>query len=327
MNGTRGIAAVLTCLAWVSTAAAQTPDDARTRRELRAQAQAEAQARKRAELPARGRLGAARGLRGGQSEASETFTRTVQLERGSTLDLQNVAGDITITGGSGREAKIEVVKRVRAVNDGRAQLLLSQIRVDIAERGGNVEVRTTHPAGPRPGQARVDYVVTVPTNTNIMLHSTSGDLRVQNISGDELNVTTLQGNVTVSDLQTRLLELQTVSGDLLLRGVAAQRAFVQSTRGNLEYAGPFQRAGQYRLQAHNGNIRVIPSGEPGFDLEAMTHTGQLRSDFVLKLLQQSKGPRGLNAKVLRGTFGDARAMLTASTFNGDVVIVKPEGSQ
>ena len=324
MNGTRGIAAALTCLAWVSTAAAQAPDDAGIRRELSAQTQAA-----RAQALQRARVGAARGLRGGQAEATETFTRTVQLERGGTLDLQNVVGDITVTGGGGREATIEVVKRVRAANDGRARRLLPQIRVDIAERGGNVEVRTTHPAGPRAGgQARVDYAVVVPANTNVVLHSSSGNLRVQNISGDELNADTLQGNVTVSDLQTRLLELHTVMGDMLLRGVSAQRAFVQSMRGNLEYAGPFQRAGQYRLQAHNGNIRVIPSGGPGFDLEAMTHTGDLRSDFVLKLPQRPQGFRGLNAqKILRGRYGDAAAMLTASTFNGDVVIVKPEGSQ
>ena len=106
MKGTRGIAVALMCLAWGSTAAAQPSENARARRELRAQAQAETQARKRAAVAGPGRLGAARGLRGGQAEASETFTRTVKLERGGTLDLQTVVGDITVTGGSGRDATI-----------------------------------------------------------------------------------------------------------------------------------------------------------------------------------------------------------------------------
>jgi DUF4097 and DUF4098 domain-containing protein YvlB len=45
-------------------------------------------------------------------------------------------------------------------------------------------------------------------------------------------VNTLQGNVTVSDLKSRMLELRTVMGDMLLRDISAQRAFVQSMQGN-----------------------------------------------------------------------------------------------
>ena len=184
-----------------------------------------------------------------------------------------------------------------------------------------------HPMGPRgPGEARVDYIVTLPANTNVMLRSTSGSLRVQNMSGDELNVDTLQGNVTVSDLQSRLLELHTVTGDMMLRDIAAQRAFVESTRGNLVYAGPLQRAGQYRFRTHSGDIRVIPAGTPGFDLEAMTNRGALQSNFVLKLLGDRPGLRRANAqKILRGTVGNAAAMLNASSFSGNIEIVKPEG--
>ena len=332
MKGTHVIAAVLTCTACASTAAAQAPERVRPRqqelREQRATSSAEAQSNAQAqkEAVAQGRGRAARGQRGGQAEANETFTRIVHLERGATFDLQNVVGDITITGGSGREGKIEVFKRVRAFTNGRAQQVLPQIKVEIAERGGNVEVRTMHPMGLRgPGEARVDYVVTLPTNTNLTLRSSSGNLLVQNMSGDELNVDTLQGNVTVSDLQSRMLELHTVMGDMLLRNIAAQRAIVQSMRGNLEYAGPLQRTGRYRLQAHNGNIRFIPSGAPGFDLEAMTYSGDLRSDFALTMLQQPPTPRRPNAqKILRGKFGDASAMVTVSTFGGNIVILKPE---
>lgn len=330
MSGTRGIAALLTCLAWASAAAAQAPDEPRARvRELReqtqaskAQAQADAQARRR-EAAAQRRGGAGRGQRGGQAEASETFTRTVHLERGGTFDLQNGAGDVTVTGSGGREATIEVVKRVRAFTDARARLVLDGTRVDIAERGGNVEVRTLRPGGP--GDVTVNYVVTLPENASVVLRSASGNLRVEKMSGDELSVNTLQGNVTVSDLKSRMLELRTVMGDMLLRDISAQRAFVQSMQGNLEYAGPLQRTGRYQFQTHNGNIRLIPSGGPGFDLEAMTYRGDLRSDFVLKALREPLARRRLNVqKRLRGTVGDASATLTASSFNGNIVIVKPE---
>ena len=334
MKRTRGIAVLLTCLAWTSVAAAQPPEDFRARQQelreqraaTRAQAQADATAQKK-ETAAQRRAGAAQGQRGGQAEASETFTRTARLERGGTLDLQNGFGDVTITGNGDREVTIEVIKQARALNDARARLALNGTRVDIAERGGNVEVRTLRAVGP--GQVAVNYVITLPENANIVLRSASGTLRVQKMAGDELSVDTLQGNVIVSDLRSRMLELHTVMGDMLLRDVAAQRAFVQSMRGNLEYAGPLQRTGQYRFQTHSGNIRVkIPSGGPGFDLDAMTSTGDLQSDFALRLPQQRPAlRRPAPLRILRGPVGDAGAMLTAHSFSGNIVLLKPQGSQ
>lgn len=342
----RGIVVLLTWVACASTVAAQVPQDSNTRvfelqqesnsnststkaqtlndARQRANAQKAENARQRRGVPARGR-------RVGQAEASETFTRIVHLANGATFDLRNfTGGDVTVTGGSGREGKIEVFKRVRSITDERARQVLPQLRVDIAERGGNVEVRSFPPMGPRgPAETRVDYVVTLPANTNVMLRSTSGNLRVQNMSSDELNLDTLQGNVTVSALQSRLLELHSVVGDMILENIAAQRAVVQTMRGNVEYAGPLQRSGQYRIQTHSGNIRMrIPPGGPGFDLDAMTNKGDLQSDFAVKPPKPGAAPRRpVPFKFLRGPVGDAGAMLTTISYGGDIVIVKSEGAQ
>jgi hypothetical protein len=338
------MAAALTCLACTTAAAAQAPQDTNTRvLELRqdsnsnsnkAQTQNDARQRanaQKAEAARQRRGGPARGgQRAGQAEASETFTRIVHLANGATFDLRNITGgDVTVTGGSGREGKIEVFKRVRSSTDERARQVLPQLRVDIAERAGNVEVRSFPPMGPRgPGETRVDYVVTLPANTNVMLRSTSGNLRVQNMSSDELNLDTLQGNVTVSALQSRLLELHSVVGDMVLENIAAQRAVVQTMRGNVEYAGPLQRAGQYRIQTHTGNIRMmIPPGGPGFDLDAMTNKGDLQSDFAVRPQPGARVRRLAPLKFLRGPVGDAGAMLTTISYGGNIVIVKSEGAQ
>ena len=78
------------------------------------------------------------------------------------------------------------------------------------------------------------------------------------------------------------------------------------------------------MQTHRGNIRFVPSGEPGFDLEAMTFSGDLRTDFVLKMLEPLAGrPAGRPLRLLRGTVGNAAALVMASSFSGNVLIVKP----
>jgi DUF4097 and DUF4098 domain-containing protein YvlB len=340
---TRGIAVLLTCVGCASAVAAQAPQDTYTRvSELRqesnsnsnkAQTQNDARQRanaEKAEAARQRRGGPARGgqRRTGDSEATKTFSRIVRLERGGTFDLQNYAGDVTITGGGGRDASIEAIKKVRSITNARAQALLPMIRIDVAERGGNVEVHTMHPRGP--SQVTVDYIVRLPENTNVIVRSTTGNLHIQNMSGDELNANTLSGNVVARDLRSRVIELHSVQGNMQLQDIAVQRAILQTMAGNLEFAGRLLKTGRYQLQTHGGDIRVTPSGNPGFDLEAMTYRGDLRSDYSLRVIRPPAGvPAVLRGpriqKVLRGTVGDAGAMLTTSTFSGNVVIAKPEG--
>ncbi len=298
--------------------------------------------------------------RGATAEASEPFARTAKLERGGTFELQNVAGSITVTGGGGNEARIDAVKRTRAVSEANARAALDQIRIDVVERGGNVEVRTiTGRVNPR--MALVDYTVTLPAGANVILQTVSGDVRVQRLSGevraesyngnvsaanskrvralrsmsgnidvtdsesDELNADTLSGQILIRKLKGRVIDLKTITGNAVLQDVAAERAVVQSTAGALEYGGRLLRSGSYQFQTHSGNIRVLPAGNPGFDLEAMTYSGDLRSDFNLKPVpvRPAQPQRAQPQRTLRGTFGDAGAVLTASSFSGNIVIVKP----
>ena len=323
MNGTaRRVAVFLTCVAIASAAAAQDTNsnqDTNTNVERR---QAKAAAAKRA-AQTRAESAQRRTTRGrGVADISEGFSQTVRLVPGGTFDLLSGAGDVTINGGGSQEARIEAIKRVRDTVTGRARTAISQVRIDVAERGGNVEVRTIQPPGP--SRVTVAYTITLPENINVILRSTSGNLHVQNMSGDELSAHTLSGRITLRDLTSRMLDLHTVMGDMVLHDIQTRRAFIQSTSGNLEYTGRLLPAGRYQLQTHRGNIRFVPSGDPGFDLEAMTYSGNLQSDFVLKMLEPRAGRQGRRPlKVLRGTFGNAGALVTASSFSGNVVIVKP----
>ena len=325
MNATtRRVAVLLTCVAIASSAAAQETNgnqdtnknvERQSERVLRQRATAEA--RREADAQRRG------GVRGrGQAEISEAFSQTVRLLPGGTFDVFSGAGNVTVIGGDGREARIEAIKRVRDTVAGRARTAINQVRIDVAERGGNVEVRTIQPRGP--SRVTVEYTITVPGNTNLILRSTSGNLHVQNLAGDELSANTTSGRITLRGLTSRMLDLHTVMGDMVLHDIEARRAFVQSTSGNVEYAGRLVPTGRYQLQTHKGNIRLVPSGEPGFDLEARTFSGDLRTDFVLKMLSPLAGRQGRRPlKMLRGTVGNADAQVTALTFSGNVLILKP----
>ena len=306
----------------------------------------------------------AQGRRGGGfgrgPEYTENFSRTVRLGRNGALDLQNVAGDITVTGGGGDDVKIDAVKRVRHPNEAEGKALLSEIDIQVADRSGRAEIRTEYPRR-RNWSGGVDFTVSVPRDASVSLRSVSGTVKVTNVNGelraesvsgdivtmttkklrwaktvsgdvdvseaeaDELSVGSVSGDVTVNRLKGSGFDAQTVSGDLRLADVEIDHATLRSVSGDIDYAGRLARNGRYQLQSHSGDIRVTPADARGFAIEATTFSGDVRSDYALTLQStpgNSLAPGPGRNRSVRGSFGDAGATLTLQSFSGDIVIVK-----
>src|SRR5262245_56956647 len=138
-------------------------------------------------------------------EQTERFSRKVRLGRDGRFTIENIAGDITVTGGSGDEVSIEAVKRTRG---DRSQLGTVQILVD--ERPGRVEVRTNHTG--RNDRVAVDYTVTVPNSASVEVKSVSGSLKVSTVQG-VVRTETVSGNITTI-ATPKLAIAKSVSGGL-----------------------------------------------------------------------------------------------------------------
>ena len=292
-------------------------------------------------------------------EITENFTRTVRLGRDGTFSLENVSGDVSITGRGGNDVRIDAVKRVRHANPTEARAILQALTVDVAERGGNVDVRTEYPRR-RNWNGSVDYTVTVPQNANVTLKSISGTLKVTNVNGelraetisgemvmsgvrkirtaksisgevqiadsesDDLTASTVSGNLVMRNVKSRIVGLHSVSGDMRLTDVETDTADLRTVSGSLQYLGRFSRNGRYDFQTHSGSVRVTPVGAPNFSLAATTFSGNVRSDYPLTIQGDALGngfARRQN-RAVRGTFGSGGAMLTLQSFSGDITIVK-----
>jgi hypothetical protein len=216
--------------------------------------------------------------------------------------------------------------------------------------------------GRRNYNSSADYRVTAPPDTRVTAHSVSGDIQASRMKGD-LSVETVSGDVTI-DSSTRVSTAKTVSGDVDLTGIAAEgslaassvsgdvtarglkasrlelstvsgsvelhdvtcdAAEIQSTSGDVQYLGAIARQGRYELQSHSGNIIFAPGSGVGFDVEATTFSGEVRSDVELKLRASDpdeSGRRGNRRRSIRGTYGDGSAVVELTTFSGDIVIRK-----
>lgn len=300
-------------------------------------------------------------------EQIEKVSQTIKVGEGSGLDLSHLAGDIRVTAGNSTEIKIEATKRARHRDPQQAKRLLEALRVDINNFNGRVEVRTIYPRRGMFGNnisASVDYVIAVPPNATVALKSISGDISVTNVKGEvraetvsgDVNVTgttnvalakTISGDVTARDIGTqttlvlttvsgtvigtglrvRALEAGTVSGDVRLVGSEIERLEARSLSGNIEFDAPLAKGGRYEFMSHSGNIRLVLSGNTGFELDADTFSGNVRSDLPVTLRamgrQEERQGRGRTSnRAVRGSYGDASAFLQVRSHSGSVVITK-----
>jgi hypothetical protein len=172
---------------------------------------------------------------------------------------------------------------------------------------------------------------------DLALETVSGDVRIANagripkaktISGDvEIADTTIEGTMDASTVSgtlflrkvtARRLDLHSVSGNVTLQDVECDRIDAQSVSGDVQLAGALMRGGRYDLGSHSGQVKLSLSGDVGFQLEASSFSGSVRTDLPLTL--QGTGSASGRQRNRRGTFGDGSAVLDLTTFSGSIVI-------
>ncbi len=297
-------------------------------------------------------------------EQIDKVSQTHKVGDAGALDVSHLSGDIRVTGGSGTEIKIDATKRVRHRDPEQAKRLLDALRVEVNNFNGRVEVRTIYPSRSMFGNsisASVDYVIAVPAGATVALKSISGDISVSNVKGEvraetvsgDVNVSaspnvaiakTISGDVTAQNISTqttlllstvsgtvlgtglrvRALEAGSVSGNVRLVGTEVDRLEAKSVSGNIEFDAPLAKGGRYEFTSHSGDVRVLLSGNTGFELDADTFSGSVRSDVpvTLRAVGSSQANRRGSNRAIRGSYGDASAFVSIRSHSGSVVITK-----
>ncbi|PYR02007.1 MAG: hypothetical protein DMF97_05955 [Acidobacteria bacterium] len=251
---------------------------------------------------ARAAAGAYQGRNRGP-EQTERFSRKIRIGRDGRVSISNVAGQITVTGGTGDEQ-------------------LARVTIDVDERPGRVEVRTEYERNwsDRSSDVSVDYTIAVPSSAAIDVKSISGTVKLSNVqgavraesvsgdvitastpklelaksvSGDvsvggvttdgDLSATSVSGSVSAKGLKARGLDLGSVSGNVTIIDATCDRLDGKTVSGHIEYAGSIVKAGRYNINTHSGGIRLTLSGSTGFELTANTFSGNVRSDLPITI--------------------------------------------
>lgn len=214
-----------------------------------------------------------------------------------------------------------------------------KVEVDAEQIGNRVDIVTHLLAEDiAPDELSTNYVITVPEDSELQVHSDSGSISVSNILGD-MNVETVAAGVAAEDIGgylvvqtvgggfacmrcTGRIEAHSISGDLRLVDDHSSNIFAQTSTGSILLDGDFLPNGVYRLKNYSGPINVSFSAADSFDVDATSLYGKV--DNQAKLVPphhpNKRPPHG--SKSLFGSLNDGRAKLELSSFSGIINIHK-----
>ena len=230
------------------------------------------------------------------AQGTQEFHRTIPLSANGRISLENINGNVEITGWDRNEVQIDAVKRARD------QQRLDDTRIDVETSSDSVEIKTSyasHLFNNNPGS--VDYKLHVPQNARLeKISLVNGSLDVQKVSG-EVNANLVNGKVRANDLGGRA-DLSTVNGS-----IEANYQSLNNVR-------------DIKLKSINGSVELGLPNSPNAEVDASTVSGSIKTDFPLEV----KG--GFMHKNASGTLGNGGTRIELSDVNGSIRIGQGRGT-
>jgi DUF4097 and DUF4098 domain-containing protein YvlB len=155
--------------------------------------------------------------------------------------------------------------------------------------------------------------ITLPARASVDVESVSADVDVQGIAGGRLSVQNVSGNVVVAASSPGEASLENVSGDLNLR-MTSSKVKIETVSGDLSLQGGF--AGDVNIDSVSGKVDVTGSRIDQFELSSVSGDSRLQLALQPSATVKTESVSGTVTLVLPKA---ASARLHAETFSGDIV--------
>ena len=236
--------------------------------------------------------------------------RELRVRAGQTLDLDlDAGGSLQIVGG---DADV-----VRVVAREGSRKCRPACRVDVEQTPGGVRVHSYFTERSRSNSSSLQFEVQVPTRFNVRLHSTGGDVDIDNVSG-EITGETMGGELELRRLGGSL-DLKTMGGAVRLRD--------SEVSGKVHTMG-----GEVRLENVSGGVRgttmggkVVQVGSPA--TKASPGQGQVRMHTMGGDINLDRAPAGADLNTMGGDISlrSAGGPVRARTMGGRIELDAVDG--
>ncbi|MGH9406635.1 MAG: hypothetical protein ACRD3D_12475 [Terriglobia bacterium] len=239
--------------------------------------------------------GLALALASGASMLAQGVTRefhhTYALSAHGTVSLENINGNVQITGWDRNEVKVD------AIEEAQDQDTLNRIQIHVESSPGGVYIKTEFPHDffARHGNWHVNYTVMAPKAATIdKLDLVNGDAEVQDVSGD-VHASSVNGHIRARNL-SGAVHLSAVNGP------------IEASLGGAGFSNPVN------ISTVNGPITVSLFRSARVDVAAHTLNGAISNAFGWAVTGKFVGHR------LEGGLGRGGARVELSSVNGSIDI-------
>jgi hypothetical protein len=264
----------------------------------------------------------------GVAFAAENIRKDLHFKVGNrpVISINNRYGPITVKAGAPHEVRVTAI------------LHSDKVELDQSRNGHRIGITSHILPGADESTSVVEYLVQVPPDANLTLHSGTGPVHAEKLHGDvimegtdgsievldcadgALHVRTLNGPVSLSNVHSGHLEVWSMGGDVIMTRVSGPFVQVNSNSGKIEYDGDFGDEGEYAFTSHTGSIEAVAPAYASIDVLARSTNGQVQSDFSLEPKHPPFIIRGANS--LSGTLGKAASSVKLFSFSGKIRLKK-----
>src|SRR5258707_4007480 len=246
--------------------------------------------------------------------------QTVQVAKGTKLDINNFAGDVIVKVWDKDAVRVEVNNSDRETVD------IKQV-----EQSLRIRWRSTRGGPPR----SLDYTISVPSWMAIAVAGTYADVNMDGVGGDVSVETThgdikvrggsgfvslkaVQGEIPLEKAKGRIevravnesihladiagdLSAESTNGSIILDRIDSPNVDLYTVNGNISYDGAIKDKGLYRLTTHNGLIAMAVAEKANVTVTARTYNGGFKSTFALPGVDPEKRNKRFTMTVGNGS--------------------------
>jgi len=206
------------------------------------------------------------------------------------VSLENINGNVTVTGWERSEVQIDAVKKARD------QQRLDEARIEVDASSDSVRIKTKYPDHhTNNNPATVTYELHVPRQARLdHMDLVNGSLTVSQVSG-EINGELVNGKTDIRDLSGRA-------------NISAVNGTITANYKSLD------NVKEIRLKSVNGSINLGLPASPNAEVSVSTVNGGITTDYPLQVKGKFMGHH------LDGTLGSGGTQIEISNVNGSVRI-------
>jgi DUF4097 and DUF4098 domain-containing protein YvlB len=274
--------------------------------------------------------------------AAEQVSKTQPADARGEVEIVNVAGTVQVSGWDRAEVSVE------------ADLGSSVERLEFRRDGSRTLVKVVLPRMSS-GSGSSDLVVRIPRDSSLIVNTVSAEQTIDSVRGSQ-RLQAVSGNIS-TEFGPGELELKTVSGDILARGLDGKglvrattisgdmeihkagpeidlnsvsgdmtvnlerldRGRIKTTNGDLNLTAALTDSARLEAEAINGDLTFSLRGAVNAEFDIETFNGDIESCFGPKPSRSREYGPGNELRFSEGK-GDARVRI--KTLNGGVSICK-----